>query len=336
MRRLIGLQYLRGLAALGVVAYHAADRSGLAFPVGKAGVDLFFVLSGFLMWAITDERSRPGSFLADRIQRILPCYWIVTSVMLGGALLGLFPAVRLTLWHVAASYLLLPAISPSNGQTWPLLVPGWTLEYEAAFYLLFGLALLIPRRFQLGLLSAALLALSLAHIWVPRDRVMVFFYTDARLLEFLSGLWLAQAWRHGFLSRVATAPLLAGSAILLLIGIPFAVPAAPDTLLYGPPALLVVATMLTLESRAGGIPAIGPARLLGDASYSIYLWHTLAMSVTTKIAGHLHIPAVAAAAFHFLIGTGIGLAGYVLIERPIMAALKRPKYRHRVPVPGGV
>lgn len=74
MKRLFGLQYLRALAACSVVAYHSADRAGLSFAAGEAGVDLFFVLSGFLMWAITDATSRPARFLADRAKRIVPSY----------------------------------------------------------------------------------------------------------------------------------------------------------------------------------------------------------------------------------------------------------------------
>lgn len=144
MKRLFGLQYLRGLAACAVVAYHAADRAQRPFAAGETGVDLFFVLSGFLMWAITDAHSRPGQFLIDRAKRIVPSYWIVTSVMLAGAIAGLFPAVRLTVTHIVTSYAFIPSISPSNGQVWPLLVPGWTLNYEAGFYLLFGAALCLP------------------------------------------------------------------------------------------------------------------------------------------------------------------------------------------------
>ncbi|MEG8025680.1 acyltransferase [Sphingomonas aurantiaca] len=116
MTRLYGLQYLRGLAACAVVAYHAADRAQRPFTVGEAGVDLFFVLSGFLMWAITDADSRPGRFLADRAKRIVPIYWIVTSVMLAGALAGLFPAVRLSVAHVVTSYAFLPRCRRATGR----------------------------------------------------------------------------------------------------------------------------------------------------------------------------------------------------------------------------
>lgn len=336
MRRLLGLQYLRALAALGVVAYHASDRAGLAFAAGKAGVDLFFVLSGFLMWAITDARTTPGRFLADRIRRIVPSYWIVTTVMLGGALAGLFPAVELTGWHVAASYLFIPAVSPSNGEVWPLLVPGWTLEYEIAFYLLFTLTLPLPRRLQLGTLTAVLLLAAAAHPLVPPRAVPLAFLTHPHILEFLAGVWLAVAFARGLFDARGTLPLLAGAAALAIAALLALAPDWPDAALYGPPAVLIVAAVLAAEQRPGGVADIAPLRLLGDASYSIYLWHTLAISVTAKVAEVTHLAPAIAMPLHIVAGTVTGLVAFAVIERPLLHALRRPLWRRGVPVPGGV
>src|SRR5690606_27058234 len=81
MKRLHGIQYLRAVAALGVVVFHAAERSGTHFAIGAAGVDVFFVISGFIMWVITSQRApSPAAFLRDRIERIAPLYWIATGV----------------------------------------------------------------------------------------------------------------------------------------------------------------------------------------------------------------------------------------------------------------
>jgi exopolysaccharide production protein ExoZ len=336
MRRLYGLQYLRGVAALGVVAYHACDRAHVGFAVGKAGVDLFFVLSGFLMWTITGADSRPGRFLSDRLLRIVPLYWIVTSVMAAGALAHLFPAVRLTAWHIAASYLLLPAVSPSNGQVWPLLAPGWTLEYEIAFYLLFAATLTLPRRLQLPGLTAVLLGLAALHPLVPARLVMIRYYTDAHILEFWAGLVLAAGWRGGLFAHRWALPLLGTALALWIAALAATAPDWGDTALYGPPAVLLVALVLAAEARPGGVTDRPLLRHLGDASYSIYLWHTLAISVTAKLAEKLALPPLTAVPLHIVGGVVVGLAGYALIERPLMARLHRPRYRRGAPVPGGV
>jgi exopolysaccharide production protein ExoZ len=335
MRRLFGLQYLRGVAALGVVAYHAADRAGARFTPGEAGVDLFFVLSGFLMWAITDASSGPLPFLADRIKRIVPSYWIATTVFLIGALAGLFPAVRLTIGHVAASYLFIPSVSPSNGQIWPLLVPGWTLNYEMGFYLVFGLALCLPRAVQLGVISVVLLGFGTTHIWIRPGDAILFFYGDPHILEFLAGTWLAWSWQAGW-PRGRKAGLLLALLGFAAVASCFALPADwPKAARYGLPALLLVAAVLAFEG-ADAVPELKALRSLGDASYSIYLWHTLALSVSAKAAVALHLSPGIALAIHLLVGTGAGLIAYALVERPLLNAFRRRRYRHGAPVPSGV
>jgi exopolysaccharide production protein ExoZ len=317
MRRLSGLQYVRGIAACGVLAYHAADRAGVRLGLGEAGVDLFFVLSGFLMWAITDETSRPGPFLIDRLKRILPGYWAATTVMLAGALIGLFPQVRLSIGHVFASYAFLPWISPSNGQVWPLLVPGWTLNYEMAFYGLFALVLLGSRERQLGLLTLLLAGLALAG-WVLRpESTAMRFYTDPHILEFLGGLWLGRLWEKGGPSRVM-APVLVLAAVLGFAVSQMLPASLPKTVLFGLPALLTLAAVLAFERRSGGIGGWPLLEWLGDASYSIYLWHTLALSVSTRVAHMVGLPVYGAIMLHVLSGLAAGMGGYWLIERPMI------------------
>lgn len=335
MRRLIGLQYARGIAALGVVAYHAADRAGRPFHAGEAGVDLFFVLSGFLMWTITDADSRPGPFLLDRIKRIVPVYWIATSVFLAGAVVGLFPAVRLTAAHTLASYLFIPAVSPSNGETWPLLVPGWTLDYEIGFYLLFALALVLPRAAQLPAMITSLIALAVAHVWIAPADTTLFFYTDPHILEFLAGLCLAWVWQAGWPAGRRTGVVLALLALLSFAAFTLMPQDWPKAARYGLPALLSVAAILAFEAD-DAVPDNTPLRLLGDASYSIYLWHTLALSVSAKAASVLHLPTIIALPIHVVVGTGTGLIAYWLIERPLLDAFRRRRYRHGAPIPGGV
>ncbi|APG86790.1 exopolysaccharide production protein ExoZ (plasmid) [Sinorhizobium americanum] len=76
------IQYLRAGAALAVVIFHAAERTGHHFAVGAAGADVFFVISGFVMWVISERRPlAPAKFIADRIRRVVPIYWRLPAVV---------------------------------------------------------------------------------------------------------------------------------------------------------------------------------------------------------------------------------------------------------------
>lgn len=197
MNKLLGIQYLRALAAVAVVCFHAASKENLNFLIGEAGVDVFFVISGFLMVAITTNETNPLKFVKNRIKRILPVYWIVTTVMLLGVIFGLFPNARLDLWHVIASYLFLPAASPATGDIWPLLVPGWTLNYEMAFYALFAIALLISNeRNRVALLISALIAIAVVGLVFSPQAVATRFYSNQIVLEFAAGSWLGLLWKQ--------------------------------------------------------------------------------------------------------------------------------------------
>jgi exopolysaccharide production protein ExoZ len=87
------------------------------------------------------------------LKRIIPAYWIATSAFLAGALIGLFRNARFDTWHTISSYLFLPNRGPGTMEVWPLLVPGWTLNYEMFFYAVFILALALPARGNSRLLS---------------------------------------------------------------------------------------------------------------------------------------------------------------------------------------
>src|SRR3984957_156703 len=110
-RVLLSIQALRALAALAVVAYHALqwDRGG--FDVGRAGVDVFFVISGFIMWHVTSGREVvPGAFLWRRITRVAPLYWLATFGVLAVALAwpAFLPEVRPGWRHLALSLAFVP------------------------------------------------------------------------------------------------------------------------------------------------------------------------------------------------------------------------------------
>lgn len=321
MTRLFGIQYLRAAAAIGVVVFHAGERTGLHFAIGAAGVDVFFVVSGFIMWVIADRRQfSPSTFLRDRLERIAPLYWIATGVMVAGGLAGLFPNMRLTAWHVFASLAFVPHISPSNGEIWPLLVQGWTLNYEMFFYVVFAATLLLPQRMRLVSLGLVLVGLVACGMLARSPNPLLQTYTNPLILEFLLGAVIGKLWLDGIVPSPAV-----GIALILVSLAGFAAVGATyvgfNAFVLGPLAGGLVYGFLALE-RAAMLKRIPAVAYLGDASYSIYLWHALAVSVIAKFGALLALPAVITFTLAVLLGVAVGVASYELLERPLVRLLK--------------
>jgi exopolysaccharide production protein ExoZ len=142
------IQYLRAVAAVMVPYHHARARlpgiyEVLPNPLGGAGVDLFFVISGFIMVITTAGRgSRPGDFMLRRIARIVPSYWFYTTAL--ALFIVAMPGVlnlSVTLPHYLESIFFVPHVSRDNQLSFctgerslqPLLQPGWTLNFEMFF-----------------------------------------------------------------------------------------------------------------------------------------------------------------------------------------------------------
>jgi exopolysaccharide production protein ExoZ len=327
------IQYLRGFAAFGVLVFHAADRAGGAFGVGAAGVDIFFVISGFIMWVVTCRKTpSPSQFLLRRVERIVPLYWMTT---LGVALIAIvvpaaFPAMRPTFQHVAQSLLFIPH-RDAEGQIAPLIVPGWTLNYEMFFYLIFALALLAAAKVRPFVITAALLALVVIRPLGDPQNPLWATYTNPLLLEFVAGVWLGKAWSEGRLPGAGAAWAMIAVGLVGFTAVHLSgVDVEPARILYwGLPALLMVAGAVSLERR-GPIPEWRPLRLLGDASYSVYLVHGLAISAAFRI---LHMVGLEAPAvvLPVSLATGVvaGLLTYQFVEKPLMRLFKTGMAAHR-------
>lgn len=332
MKKLYGIQYLRGAAAMGVVLFHATERvGGSHFVIGAAGVDIFFVISGFIMWVISVERpTTPARFVRDRFLRIAPTYWIATAVMVAGGLLGLFPNLVLTVRHVLASLFFLPAHSPSNGHVWPVLVQGWTLNYEMFFYVVFALALALPERTRLPFMAIVFGTLVVLRELAGSDVFVLHFYGRPVILEFLAGavigrLWLADRRPRGVAPLLFMAVALIGFAAVDLGRLPY------HTGILAPCACLLVAGIVGIEA-AGRLPFSRALAYLGDGSYSIYLWHTLAISVALRASDVLGLPLSARLPLCLAGGTLGGLIAYEVVERPVTAFLKQiPRARASAP-----
>lgn len=318
--RLAAIEHLRGLAAMAVVAAHAGQRvapvlpegAAAALAMGHAGVDLFFAISGFVVWRLIGRGGNGAAFLWRRLRRVAPPYWAASLAWIVLALLAGYGWALTTPAHVAASLLFWPQESPAfPGQSWPVLVPGWTLNLEMAFYGLAGLSLAwpgLPGGARRAGLAAMLAALVLAGLWFAPARAPLAAWTSPLMLEFLGGGLVAWA-RDRWPEAGAGAALALGLGALGLAGPVDPGDHAARALAHGAPMLLILAGLTGFERR---LPRAAPlARLglrLGAASYAIYLSHLLLMVPLSGLWARL--PATAA--------TGWGFVALVL---PLCAAL---------------
>jgi peptidoglycan/LPS O-acetylase OafA/YrhL len=349
---LANVQALRALAAFMVVLVHLQALAVLAgapaglFEFGNGGVDLFFVISGFIMVFTTGRRPMgPAGFFGARLRRIAPLYWSVTLAVFLGALLAprLFQGTQATVPGLVASLLFFPAFRP-DGTMRPIVFVGWTLNYEMAFYVLFAAALLLRRRWQ-GVAAAclALAGLVLYGLLTRSADPLLVFYTQPMILEFGAGMLLGLAWPKlrsqlsgGAIWGLAAAAL---AAFLFVLAAPKLAGGLDRVLAFGVPAVVMVGAALALEKT--GLALRSPWALrLGNASYAIYLSHffvTQAVILAVHRIG-LH-GALAAASTGAVALLGVALAGLGLhygFERPmdrwLGEMLRRPSAPHPVVV----
>ncbi len=343
--KLVGVEAVRGIAALLVVLFHAgtllsgpkdygALPLGGAFVFGRAGVDVFFVLSGFIITFIhagdIGHPARLASFARKRLLRIYPSYWIATLVLLAIMLVSPTPDRR---EHdpvfVLSSLLLLPA------QAEPLLGPGWSLRHELLFYGMFGLGLLNRKA------GAALLGLWFAAV---AANIGVLAATGHPLAGGIAGAWLLAPINLEFLAGIGVACLLfAGPTprpmTTLIAGILlFAITAsfelasavtARDALAlrlgYAAAAFLTLLGVVARE-QAGGLRVPAALVRLGDASYALYLLHVIVIMLCVYVLRHLRpwLPVPLDAAYVGVVAASIAaaLAFTAWVERPLLSYLR--------------
>jgi peptidoglycan/LPS O-acetylase OafA/YrhL len=333
-----GITALRFLAAFLVVMTHAtfytSERLGTDLGFwwqGANGVNIFFVISGFVMVVSTGRlRERADAwriFITRRLVRIVPMYWLATSVKL--AALILVPAAvlhsELDPIHIVSSYFFIPTIN-AEGELKPLLAVGWTLYFEMFFYALFalGLFLRVNLYWFIGLILGACALLSI--VLPPTQPATMFL--DPIVLQFFFGMLIVAtiARAPALAASMARNPLapaaLAIAGFLLLILLPFSVPGVPDALKTGIPAAMIVLGTAWLEPRLGGrLPKW--LLLLGDASYALYLFHPLILPVVPVALRRIGVENYTLSVVICVIVALIaGVLVHLLIERPLTRMLK--------------
>jgi peptidoglycan/LPS O-acetylase OafA/YrhL len=312
------LQVLRFIAALIVVLDHCgyvsggmAERLGVQFDFpmfpGRLGVDVFFVISGFIMVYISSEgdgwASSPKDFFVNRWNRIVPVYLIATLSYIA----LYFASGNFNRWpplQYLASALFVPYFDQVTHLPQPILSQGWTLDFEMFFYSLFALALFLPRRRGLGFLSAMFVGLVAAgKIWdvasgtsfvltpapVQPEFVIPRFWMHPIILEFLAGALLALARERLIATnrfREFSYPI-ALSACLMIAFIYLAnrtVSLTADTSLVRFLCAVSVVAICTLTHNPAPLTrARALFVLLGNASYSLYLFHPHVLFLMSSI-----------------------------------------------------
>lgn len=366
-RRLLSVQALRGFAAILVLFLHCAalQRDGLApertaeaallkgfWDQGYAGVDLFFVISGFIMVYVTQNHvpslREAGRFLYSRASRIYPLYWACTSVMILYFMASYGIPASPTLangdynlaLYTAKSLLLLPQ------SAMPVLGVGWTLIHEMYFYLVFAGILLLPRRYMLYCLGAwAALILGVRIVVTPDSYAKSIFavVSSPLTLEFIAGALMGylitrKIWLAPKIITVIAAGLVLAALVydhyfnvnrVWLYTIPFAL------LVYG------VSAMEHLDR----IHVPQWMVTLGDWSYSLYLTHMLVFLAIRRILRMLspHLPeairlqAVGAwdniffAVITLVSAIVFSALSYRFVEQPLLRVTKRFSKRKRLP-----
>lgn len=336
--RIENLQALRAFAALAVVYYHVTSEAGLnlAVNIGAHGVDVFFVISGFIISHVAAHDSE--RFFVKRLIRVVPFYWTATIglYLLAALVPNLLRSTRADPAQLVASLLFIPRETAYAGVV-PTLVLGWSLNYEMYFYILFAAALRISRRSAPLVCTAALTVIAFAIDVADPTSATVRFYARPLVFEFALGILAYYVFRAseanvGKLGRRLPQVYVwvAGVLSLIALGVEEYMHSfgLPRLVAAGVPAFCLVTSALLLERVYGQAIRLRAVNLLGEASYILYLVHPYIIYglLRAVLRGHVATsPAAHAAVIVLLLSVSscVAIGLHVWFERPVLAFLRR-------------
>jgi exopolysaccharide production protein ExoZ len=330
IRTIVSIQALRALAALAVTACHfdqvrlmlsghSLDPQPLACLA--AGVDLFFVISGFIMVYSSEllygKPGAAGEFFSRRLARIVPLYWITTG---------------LAIWLMSRPYDLQTVLKSlffvpyrvGDGNIQPLHGVGWTLNFEMFFYVMFAMAIGWSRKIAVTALSIGLALIVLTGFLVQPSIAPLQFWSDPIILEFVSGMLIALAYNHGSrlpgLLRIVLVPASIG--VILWAGEQH-LPSGTRLFLWGLPAATIVACTVLGLRRDPPRWLAAPVKLLGDSSYALYLLHPLVGAVVFLLWQNWlnRYPMVTVLLVAAVAAQALSIGTFRFFERPCMKAV---------------
>lgn len=328
------------VAALAVVFLHVAhdaqtigERTGSGFvpPWGPfdVGVDLFFVISGFVMVVssrrLFGQNSAARTFFARRFARIVPIYWVTTSLYVILALFvpALLNADHITGLEIVKSYLFVP-FAHGDGSIVPVFKQGWTLNYEMLFYVVFALMLgsfSSARRVVLGITAFFVVFATVGAVAHFSPGPMQF-WTATMPLEFVAGCWIALSFMNGARWRVGPGLLIVLTGLVVaFIPLILHVHYEPEAVLmrafvWGVPAVLILlGFVLSFPQRESQSPVTRTLVALGDASYALYICHPFIVRLFREVWIRLRLSSRFSEWIYILMATVISLIAAMLIHR---------------------
>lgn len=329
--QLSSVQILRAVAAFSVVLFHLGGNvarefgltTGNPFPIGYLGVDLFFVISGFIICYSTEKDKRVGVFIVKRATRLVPLYWILTLGVFTIALYmpTLLNQTKADTIGLIKSLLFIPYKMPS-GSVVPTLALGWTLNYEVFFYALFAISLSIGRN-RIGVCITILLATAFFGAIYQGGNTAISFWTSPIIVEFIFGCLVFLLYKH-YPSVIKRARLLWLPAAVIFLGQLFIDVPLDRVFKGGLPAALLLTSLLSWDPVKSKLNRF--LLELGNASYSMYLIHFYVIQFFTKIvAKHLSgvvLKVVVAYGLSIAVTIIASICLFRLFEEPVNKALK--------------
>ena len=305
---LLTIQYLRAISILMVVLGHIVGG------FGAQGVDIFFVISGFIMMHIMHQRSQNYlEFFFARFFRIAPLYYLATALIL---LTG--NAYEPTFWHIIQSFSLLKIYWHQ-----PVLIVGWTLEYEFCFYLLCSISILLLKnqKSRVIFLFTALISLFVViDLLIFNDKIYGHF------LEFLLGMMCFFLRKRKFFNHLnpwaCIGGIISGFCALIFVDIYFYNPLTFLRFIgYGIPSFVIVLFALSLENSVS-VKEIKFLKIIGDASYAIYTFHLILICLFGDLTSmYIQDQPLLTNGFLFLVSIGLGVVVHFYVEKPIRRVL---------------
>jgi|KBSSwiStaDraftv2_1062776.scaffolds.fasta_scaffold46429_2 peptidoglycan/LPS O-acetylase OafA/YrhL len=296
------------------------------------GVDIFFIISGFIIYYLTkDKFGVPGfakSFIKNRFVRVVPLYWVYLTLFIIVALVSKssINGTDISLMRVVSSYLFLPW-PRSDGTFYPVFEIGWTLNFEIMFYFVFSAALLFSKKAGLTLLSAAFIMLAMFGLLTRTSISFLMFYTRPIIIEFLFGILIAHFYVKGIrLPALVRITMVAAGFIALTWAVAHSIQSDIHLRPFwgGIPAALIVSGVVLGPDIRGDAWYTNLIVIGGNVSYSLYLTHMFSLRLLSIIWEKLALPG---GLLYFGVSFTVAMFGayvaYRIVEQPLLALMRR-------------